>query len=170
MEARKLIIRSFTMFLVMLATLPFVAPILSYFGFKKASNLIYEIYSFFCHQKAHRSMFIFDEQCAWCIRDTFIWTSITTVWILLLVHFNKQIAGLKVKTAILLCLPMALDGTIQLIASIVSLLTTVEPGTIPPDPFYESTNLTRVVTGTLFGIGVSLFLFPRLLKELKLMK
>lgn len=154
---RNVVIFGFTFFLVSLITLPFLAPILSHFGFKKTSNIIYGIYSFMCHQKAHRSLFIFDEQCAWCARDTFIWTAVLLGWIFVLQ--GKHIEGISWKVALLFALPMALDGTIQLIATITSLYTGSEP-------FYESTNTIRAITGSLFGIAISTFFFPRLNKEL----
>lgn len=156
-RANKFILYGMTIFLATVVTLPFIAPILAHYGFKRLSDWIYELYSFMCHQKAHRSLFIFDEQCAWCVRDTFIWATMFAVW--LFVMRGKAVPGISWKTAIAFALPMALDGGIQLIGTIVSIYNQTTP-------FYESTNTTRAITGTLFAIGVGMFLFPRLRNEL----
>ncbi len=137
--------------------LPLLAPILSHFGHKKIAGWIYKIYSFTCHQKAHRSMFIYDEQCAWCMRDTFIWAAILMGSII--VFYGKQVPGVTWKIACLLMLPMALDGSIQLIGTFQSMFYGVTP-------FYESTNTLRALTGALFGIGFVMLFLPRLRGEI----
>lgn len=53
--------------------------------------------------------------------------------------------------------PMAIDGTIQLIAALLN----------PAHPLYESNNKLRFITGFLFGLGFSLFAFSKLLQELE---
>ena len=141
----------------LIVLLPLLAPLFKKIGWDQLAHAIYHLYSFSCHQKASRSIFLFDEQCAWCTRDTFIWSSIFIST--LVVFVSKVKIGISLKTALLFGLPMALDGGIQLIATIVSLYT---GGT----PFYESTNLIRAVTGASFGIGLSFYLFPKLKEEI----
>jgi uncharacterized membrane protein len=148
----------FTLFLASLVVLPFIAPILAHYGYKRLSNFIYEIYSFMCHQKAHRSLFIFDEQCAWCVRDTFIWTAMFITWLFVLK--GKDFKPISWKVAVLFGLPMALDGGIQLVGTVMSIFNGYTP-------FYESTNTIRAITGTLFGVGVGLFLLGRMKNELE---
>lgn len=159
----KIILGGFTSFFLVISTLPLLAPIFAYFGFRKVTDIIYELYSFFCHQKAHRSMFIFDEQCAWCVRDTFIWSTLTVVWIMALINFNNSFDSIKLRTAFLFCLPMALDGGIQLIASVFFIYYGGEA------PFYESTNTIRAITGSMFGIGLGMYLFPKVIMELRVL-
>jgi uncharacterized membrane protein len=149
-------------FLVILNLLPFLAPLLAHYGQDKISSAIYFIYSFACHQKAHRSLHIYDHQCAWCVRDTFIWGALLAVAVLVFTS-RKKISGLSWKSALILGLPMALDGTIQLIATISSLYTKTTP-------FYESTNSLRALTGTFFGTAVGMYLFPRLKTEIDAVK
>ena len=157
LKKKKIIIYSIILFLGILTTLPFVAPILSHYGYKRVSNFIYDLYSLFCHQKAHRSVFIFDEQCAWCVRDTFLWS---TLFICACFIFStKNTYKIDYKFTIILCVPLILDGGIQLISTLVSLNT-------GQTPFYESTNFIRSITAALFGIGISFFFFPRINKEL----
>lgn len=148
-----------TAFLVVLNVLPFLAPLLVHFGQEKAANLIYGLYSFLCHQKAHRSMFIFDEQCAWCMRDTFIWSAMLFCAIVVFKNRNIFNQGLSLKLAAVFALPMVLDGSIQLIGTIQSIF-------MEATPFYESNNLFRAITGAMFGISIGLYLFPMLKKEI----
>lgn len=151
--------------LFLLNLLPILAPVLDYFGEKNFSSFIYRVYSFLCHQKALRSFFICDGQCGWCSRCTFIWfTTFLVAAFTFYPPFKKKedqpLRSIGWKTAVLLVLPMALDGGIQLIAQLYSLWTGTQP-------IYESTNTIRAITGTLFGLGLGLYLFPKLREEVK---
>ncbi|MDQ7027927.1 MAG: DUF2085 domain-containing protein [Anaerolineae bacterium] len=42
--------------------MPFVAPVAMQAGWTRTGNAIYDVYSLFCHQMAHRSYFLFGEQ------------------------------------------------------------------------------------------------------------
>lgn len=151
---------AFVGFLFMLNLLPLIAPILAAMGEKNISGFIYWMYSFTCHQKASRSFFVCDHQYGWCARCTFLWFS--TFLSSFLVFYGPKwlkITPIKWQTAILLTFPLALDGGIQLIATAISLYN-------GKDPFYESTNSIRAITGILFGIGLGFFLFPRLREEM----
>lgn len=151
----------FVGFLFILNILPIIAPILAFFGERRISGFIYWMYQFTCHQKASRSFFICDNQCGWCARCTFLWLA-TFVSSGIVFYYKPAFAfkGISLKTAILLSLPLALDGGIQLLSTMYSLYTA-------STPFYESTNSIRAVTGILFGTGIGLFLFPRLHDELR---
>lgn len=148
-------------FLFFLNMLPILAPILACFGEKRISSFIYWLYQFTCHQKASRSFFICDHQNGWCARCTFLWfatfaSSVVSFYYKPIANYFK---GLSFKAALVLVLPLVLDGGIQFIATIYSLYTRTEP-------FYESTNSIRAITGALFGTGIGLFLFPRLRDEI----
>jgi uncharacterized membrane protein len=158
-DTGKYILFSFFAFLLVLNILPIAAPLLMHFGFKKPANIIYWMYSFVCHQKAHRSYFIYDEQCAWCMRDTFIWAAMLFALLYVIKSKNNAGVGISWKLALLLIIPMALDGSTQLVGTISSLFTR-------STPFYESTNTIRALTGSLFGTAIGLFMFPRVKKEL----
>jgi uncharacterized membrane protein len=151
----------FVGFLFVLNVLPFLAPILESMGEKRISGFIYWLYSFTCHQKSSRSIFICDHQHGWCARCTFMWFS-TFIASLLVFYFKpiREFKGISLKLALLLVLPLALDGSIQLVASFLSVVNMTTP-------FYESTNSIRALTGILFGIGLGLYLFPRLKDELR---
>lgn len=80
-----------------------------------------------------------------------------------LIYF-KKIKPLRTKTALLfaliLILPLAIDGTTQAIAEVMA----VARDTLP---FYESTNFIRSLTGLLLGTGVAFSMFPYLDLEVK---
>ena len=147
----------FLVCLVLLNVVPWLAPLFVYWGWHGPAKVIYRIYSFFCHQIAWRSLQAFDHQCAWCARDTAIWGSFLLV--AFVVKYRK-VHGFKWYWMIPFALPMALDGGIQLIATLFS----VEDDR---EPFYVSTNLTRVVTGSIFGTGLGMTLLPGFFRDLK---
>ena len=152
----------FVGFLFLFNILPLLAPLLAWMGEKNISGFIYWLYSFSCHQKASRSFFVCDHQYGFCARCTFLWftTFLSSFFVFYPPKFlNLKITSIPWQLGIALALPLALDGGIQLISSIVSIFTGNEP-------FYESTNSIRAITGIFFGLGLGFYLFPRLKKEL----
>jgi len=136
-------------FLLILNLLPILAPIFAHLGFNLPAKIIYFIYSFLCHQLHWRSLHIYDYQCAWCTRDMFLWGSILLAAILVK-KFN--IKGLQWFWMIPFTLPIALDGGIQTVATLF--------GFGSGQPVYMSTNFLRMLTGSIFGTGVGLWLLP----------
>ncbi len=144
--------------LTILVSLPVLAPVLLKLGLEGPAKVIYFIYSFFCHQIAYRSFDLFDYQFAWCSRDTGIWLGIWITAILL--KFNK-IKGIKWYWVLPFMVPIALDGGLQTIFTMFNISSS---GALLGMPLYVSTNFTRFMTGSVFGIGLSLWLSP-LIKE-----
>ena len=136
-----------------LNVLAILAPILLHFGFEYPAKMIYTLFSFFCHQQAWKTIHIFDNQMAWCARDTFIWLAVLVTSIVVKI---KKPRPINWKIFVLFALPIALDGGIQTIASIL--------GYSSSDPFYVSNNLFRMLTGGIFGVGIGLLIFPYLLE------
>lgn len=132
----------------------FLAPILAALKFNDISKVIYEIYSYLCHQRSWRSIHIFDYQLAFCVRDTFIYFSLL---VSLIITKYTNIKQLRWYIALLCVIPMALDGGIQTVAEVLTAGKNVVQ-------FYESNNLFRMITGTIFGYGVGLWMWP-MLKE-----
>jgi uncharacterized membrane protein len=151
----------FVGFLFLLNILPWIAPMLSFFGETKISGFIYWMYSFTCHQKASRSFFVCEHQVGWCSRCTFLWFS-TFLTSGLVFYFKPtyNFKGISFTTAFVLALPLMLDGGIQLLGTLYSVF-------YQTTPFYESTNSIRAITGILFGLAIGLYLFPKLRDELK---
>lgn len=144
----------FLVFLIVLNTLPILAPILLHLGFENSSGIIYDIYSFFCHQQHWKSLHVHDNQFAWCTRDVFIWSSLLVAAI----YVKKtNIKSIGWKMFIPYVIPIAIDGGSQTLASIF--------GYSSNEVAYVSTNLLRMITGTIFGTGLGLFILP-ILKEI----
>ncbi len=148
----------FFSFLILLVTLPILAPILSYVGLNEMSQKIYLIFSFFCHQFDTRSLHLFDYQYAWCARDTGIWIGVLAASVGYKFRFFKGIGFL---TLILFVIPIGLDGGIQTINTLLNFNSTGEVADIG----YYSNNLTRFLTGSFVGIGVGLFLAPNIVER-----
>jgi uncharacterized membrane protein len=148
-------------FLAFVNLLPILAPILLKLGessiiFHNFAKLIYLIYSFTCHQFDHRSFFLFDYQYAWCARDVGIWLGI----LFGAIHVARAPQSrLRWFWLLPFIIPIALDGGIQTVATLFA----VNPYGATGDPVYISSNLTRFLTGALFGFGLSWWLSRTLL-------
>lgn len=140
-------------FVVALCISTIAAPISMALGLEEIAKIIYFIFSFFCHQIHYRSLHIFDYQYAWCTRDTFIWLSILASGIFVKLYGFK---GLKLYQIILFVIPIGLDGGIQFIATFFGLADDSS------NLIYASTNFTRMLTGSILGIGIGLWVFPTL--------
>jgi len=137
-----------------------LAPILKYLKVNSVANFLYTFFGFFCHQMYTRSLHIFDYQVAVCARDEFMYLS---MGIAALFVYLKHLKPIKWWLFLILVLPAAFDGTIQLIGSMLKIsygdnLT----GLLLLVSQYSSTNLIRALTGTLMGCGFGYFLFPLL--------
>lgn len=155
--------KGYRIYLGVLATLnilPILAPIFwglqpvsGFFG--KVGEILYFIYSFTCHQFASRSFYLFDSQWAWCARDAGIWLGILIVAIAAL---HPKVTGIRFYWVIPFVVPIALDGGIQTIATVLG----ITPSYFGVDSsiLYVSGNFTRFLTGFIFGAGVSLWVSP----------
>lgn len=134
---------SLNMLVGFFAALPLLAPWLMASGHPRLAELIYLAYRFVCHQKPERSFFLFGHQIAYCQRDLAIYTG---VFVLGLVYalVRRSLHPLSWRGAFLLALPMAVDGTTQLVG------------------LRESTWQLRVVTGVFFALAIVWFIYPRL--------
>lgn len=146
-------------FLLLLNILPILAPFFMYWGWDAAAKVIYFFYSFTCHQFAHRSLHIHDHQCAWCSRDMAIWGAMLGVAVV--VKLRKLEGGLPWYWLAPFIIPIALDGGIQTIATVLG----INPATGADSALYISNNLLRAITGGWFGIGMGLFIFPPMFRS-----
>lgn len=142
----------------LLNILPILAPIFAKIGLILPAKVIYWVYSFFCHQLHWRSFHICDYQNGWCSRCTFMWFNILLSG--LAVKFLK-LKNLKWYWVLVLILPMALDGGIQTVMTLIGF-----------GPFrsidYMSTNFMRMLTGSIFGLGFGLWIFSNLKETVNL--
>ena len=123
-----------------------VAPIFSYLDQGWMSKIIYGFYSFFCHQKASRSFFLFGNQLTICSRCLAFYSS---VLILALWMSIKRLKPFDLKLALFLIMPAIADVFLQTLH------------------IRESTNLLRVTTGALLGLALSVYLLPRAQKAME---
>ncbi|MEM2944673.1 MAG: DUF2085 domain-containing protein [Methanomassiliicoccales archaeon] len=105
---------------------------------------IYTMGDIYCHQKSERSYFVNGNQMPFCSRDVGIF-----IGLFLGMIASLLMPGFKITLPLflLLFLPLAIDGSLQLLTN------------------YESINILRVVTGIFAGTAVS-FLISMLLDEL----
>lgn len=141
------------LFLIALNIAPIVAPLLIHWGMETPAKVIYDVYSFFCHQQHWKSIHVHDHQIAWCTRDMFIWGSMMIVGLIVKI---RRISPLSLFWLIVYSLPVALDGGIQTLAAIL--------GYGSGEAFYVSNNFFRMLTGTLFGTAIGLYMLPRLVQ------
>jgi len=96
-------------------------------------NSIYTIGDRLCHQKADRSFFINGNQMPFCARCTAIWLGLA-IGLGFMVLYKIPLNEKFILAIIIALIPIGIDGFGQLFN------------------FWESTNVTRVITGSLIGI------------------
>lgn len=134
--------------------LPFLAPTLTAIGANSISRIIYFIYSWFCHQFHTRSLYLFDQQCAWCARDTGIWAGVLiSSW----AYLKGYVSRVRWFHLPIFILPILLDGGTQSISTLIN-INQITDGTGE----YFSNNFLRFVTGAWLGIGIGLWLVPNI--------
>jgi len=145
-----LILHWATMITYVLGILVFAAlsvPFLSYFGLDGISKQIFFALHMVCAQIPSHSFYIFGHQLGMCARNFSIYASMF-VGSLIFVLSKKRIPGIPWWLWILMILPIAIDGTTQMIG------------------LRESTWELRVLTGTLFGLGNVWFALPLIQKTI----
>jgi uncharacterized membrane protein len=119
----------------------FSIPFLSYFGLDIIAKPLFYALHYVCAQIPSHSFYVFGHQFGLCERNLSIYTSMF-LGSLLFVLTKKRLFGIPWWLWLLMILPMALDGTTQMLG------------------LRESTWILRVVTGTLFGLGSIWFALP----------
>ncbi len=128
---------------VLFVGLPLLAPVLLAEGHRTMANMIYKPFHLICHQLPQRSFHIMGYKMAYCERDFAIYLGLL---ILGLVYgfSSRKIRPATLKELGLFCIPIAIDGFTQLFG------------------WRESTWQLRVITGSIFAVGVAWVTFPRL--------
>lgn len=130
-----------------LVAIAIAIPFLSYFGLESISSPLFYALHYVCAQIPSHSFYVFGHQLGLCARNFSIYTSMF-IGSLVFVLSKKRLPGLPWWAWILMLLPMALDGTSQMFG------------------LRESTDVLRVVTGTLFGLGNIWFVLPLMQKTI----
>lgn len=123
--------------------LPILVPYLMAAGHAGPAAWIYRVFSLICHQRPDRSFFLSGYQMAYCQRNFAIYTGLFLLG-LLFALVRHRVRPLGLRGAVLLSIPMALDGFTQLVG------------------LRESTWELRLLTGGLFALGVAWLVYPRL--------
>ncbi|MBD3285442.1 DUF2085 domain-containing protein [candidate division WOR-3 bacterium] len=132
------------MFLLLVGTI--LAPLAKFLNIKGLAHFLYGFYGLTCHQIPSRSLFLFGEKMGVCTRCFATYLSLIPAGALLFIirlrSWISQRSFLKfvLPVSLSLNLPMIADGLIQLLTP------------------WESTNILRLITGGLSGIGMALFL------------
>ena len=122
-----------------------IAPILHGAGHQTASRFIYLPFRLICHQRDDRSFHLRGEQMAFCERDVAIVSAAVVTGVLFAIFRRlRNLPRITFGIVVLLALPMAIDGGTQLVG------------------LRESTTELRILTGTLFSVGVGWFVLPYL--------
>lgn len=179
-----------SLFLVFYVLVPLLAPVALHTGHTHIGWWIHTIYHYACHQRPERSLFFFGKQLTYstlelrqygyinsiigypfvgnedmgyktalCVRDIFLYSSMGTVGILVCSNVIKF--TLKWWMVVAGTVPMVLDGGIQFVSEFLY-YTQDKWGIELAKPFYISNNVTRAVTGTLFGITFGILVIGQL--------
>jgi len=123
-------------------------PILSYLGLDVVAKPLFFALHAICAQIPSHSFYLFGHQLGLCVRNLFIYGSMFLGG-LVFVLSKKRFPGIPWWVWVLMILPMAWDGTTQLLG------------------WRESTWELRMITGTLFGLGSVWFALPLIQKHLR---
>jgi len=125
--------------------LALLAPICSALGLEQIARPIYSLYSHICHQRPDRTLWVMGYPMAFCARDTGLYGGL---WLGMLTFAAWRRPRLSHRMALLLVLPLALDGGSQLTG------------------MRQSTNWLRLSTGMLAGLATVWYLLPRLVASM----
>jgi len=123
-------------------------PFLSYLGLDVMAKPMFFALHTICAQIPSHSFYMLGHQLGMCVRNLFIYGSMFLGG-LVFVLSKKRLPGIPWWAWVLMILPMALDGTTQLLG------------------WRESTWELRMITGTLFGLGSVWFALPLMQKHLR---
>ena len=124
---------------------------------QQMSDVVFHLYGGpVCHQIPERSLFVFGYSMTVCSRCFAIYAAFLAGCILF-AFVRTKLKPWSIIYFILLCVPMAIDGTTQLFGIAIpralgsgwQLVWTV-----------ESTNELRVITGAIFGLASALYVLP----------
>jgi len=104
----------------------------------EVASFFYSILKPFCHQKPSRSLWIFGSPMGVDARSFALYTA----FLLTGFSLRSYLRQTKSRIGLLLLLPILMDGFTQLFG------------------YRESTNILRLLTGPLAGVGLGLILFP----------
>lgn len=146
-------------FLLLYAGLPWVSPLLRSLGFERTGQVIYRMYTQFCHQLPERSFTLNGFPVCYCHRCTALYTSLLAMS--LIYTAGRWRKTMSTRLLLLFTAPMVVDGVWHLLDDVLPAL-----GLRAANSEVGSLNFwLRLITGTLFGVGVVLWAYPRIQRE-----
>lgn len=142
------------------AGLPWLSPLAKWAGQPLVGELLFRLYTPLCHQIPARSFFFCGHQVAFCHRCAAMYTSIVAAG-LLFALLRRHLRPISLKAAVLLLVPMLIDGGSHLLDDLLGLGLRGGGDAIGTPNFW-----LRMITGGLVGLAALLFLFPRLERDL----
>ena len=144
--------------LLLYAGLPWLGPLLRHWGYERAGLAIFRMYSGLCHQIAARSFTFYGYQVCYCHRCTALYTTLFGLSALFALWRWRRTVGRWVAFA--LTLPMAIDGTWHALDDALPMALRSSDAAVGSPNFW-----LRMITGALFALGVVLWAYPRLQRE-----
>ncbi len=147
-------------FVVLYAALPWAAPLLQNAGYRRTGQFIFRLYDTLCHQLPERSFFVGGYQVCYCHRCTALYSTVAVVGVLYgLFRWKTPLPSRMLLAAII---PITIDVVWHIADDLLPglHLRSAANGA-------GSVNFTlRMITGVLFGLAGSLWLYPRLRQQL----
>lgn len=145
--------------LAVYAGLPWLSPWLRSVGFERTGIALFSMYRQFCHQLPERSFTFSGFPVCYCHRCTALYTSLLLMSLLYTVGRWRYV--IKRRWALLLTLPMVVDGLWHMFSDIMpSLALRSAESDVGSLNFW-----LRMITGTLFGISIVLWAYPHIQRE-----
>ncbi len=145
--------------LLLYAGLPWLSPLLRSLGYERAGMVIFRMYRQFCHQLSERSFALDGFPVCYCHRCTALYSSLLLMSLLYTAGRWRRPIGRHMLA--LLTVPLIVDGTRHLVADLLPALALRSA-----DDTVGSLNFwLRMLTATLFGVGVVLWAYPRIQRE-----
>jgi uncharacterized membrane protein len=148
-------------FVVLYATLPWVSPLLRTWGWHRAGEFLFWLYSFSCHQRPERAFFVGQYQVCFCHRCTALYGSCAVV--ALVYGAFRWRWTLPTRVLFLAAVPLLVDGVWHLADDIV-------PGwglRSPIDAVGSLNFWLRMATGVVFGVALVAWALPRMNNEIR---
>lgn len=146
--------------LALYAGLPLLSPWLRSVGFESVGVAIYRMYRQFCHQLPERTFTLSSFPVCYCHRCTALYTSLLLMSLVYTV--GRWQTTIRLRWALLLTLPMVIDGFWHALNDLApTLMLRSAESDIGSVNFW-----LRMITGTLFGIGIVVWTYPHIQREL----
>jgi uncharacterized membrane protein len=142
------------------AGLPWLSPLAKWAGAPWLGDVLFRLYTPLCHQIPARSFFFCGHQVAFCHRCAAMYTAILVAG-LVFGLLRRHIRPTSLKVALLLLLPMLLDGGTHLIDHVLGVGLRGGGDAIGTPNFW-----LRMITGALVGVAALVFVLPRLERDL----